>query len=464
MTDRPLQLDDIQGNVLGGFNTDYQALIALTVRDPVDFPRAAKWLSDQAPSVTVASEVLSGRTAMKVAAGPSPTWLCIAVGARFLKAARPEVLIRDQAFNDGMLRRAPSMLNDKTDPAQWRVGGSAAVVDVMLIVASNDEPSIAARADALCADAAATGLTTTYRETARRLDDKEHFGFRDGVSQPKVAGYDDDPAGALCAGHFVFGYPKEVGGPPFSPVVDEKGLTDNGSLLVFRRLAQNVQAFRTYVAEEAARISPEWPGMSHEHLAALIVGRWPSGAPVKSGQTKDPGTASPDNSFNFLDDAQGASCPFGAHIRKVNPRAGKKDVVEVPRMLRRGIPFGPLFDSRPEETDRGLCFMAFQSSIKEQFEFLTQHWMNDRQNPAPGNDLLVGRSNDVRRMEILGPAGPVEVRAAELQWIVPTGGAYLFAPGRSGLAKFGAPAVPFGLWKLKQLWARTADSIALSFE
>lgn len=461
MTERPLDLEDIQGNILGGFNTDIQVLLALTLPESADYSRAATWLAVQADSLTVASEVRAHRGFMKLAQpDPQATWLCIAVGLRLLKATQPDVLIRDDAFNGGMARRAPSILGDKTDNSKWRVGGSAAPVDVLVIVAANDEQAVVQRADALVASAAAAGLVQTYRETARRIDDREHFGFRDGISQPKIAGY--DPDGDIGAGNFIFGYPKEVGSAPYSPVVDPRGITDNGSLLVFRRLAQNVPNFRNYIAREYARISAQWPSLTASHLAALIVGRWPSGAPVKAGQIEDPGGTPPDNAFDFQDDPDARSCPFGAHIRKVNPRNGPKDVVEVPRMLRRGIPFGPTLDTKPDQDDRGLAFLAFQSSIKGQFEFLTQHWMNSALNPARGNDLLVGRSDSPRTMSISGPNGSVEVSAPELQWIVPTGGAYLFAPSRSGLKKFGTPPAPIGLWKLKQFWALTSDSVRTS--
>jgi Dyp-type peroxidase family len=373
-----------------------------------------------------------------------------------LSATQTDVRIRDDAFNGGMLKRAPSVLADKTDSSKWRVGGPASPVDVLLIVAANNEKAVANRADELSGSAATAGLVTAYRETTRRLDEREHFGFRDGISQPRVLG--DDLDGAVGPGNFVFGYPKEAGSDPFWPVVDPRHLTDNGSLLVFRRLAQNVSAFRKFCEEEQARIAPQWPGLTADHLAALLVGRWPSGAPVQAGQTADPGGSPPDNSFDFQDDPGALSCPFGAHIRKVNPREGPKDVVEVPRMLRRGIPFGPPFDAAPDD-DRGLAFLAFQTSVKSQFEFLTQHWMNSALNPSRGNDLLVGRADGTRTMHIPGPQGAIEVSAPEKQWIVPTGGAYLFAPSRSGLAKFGTPPAPIGLWKAKQLWAITVDSI-----
>jgi len=457
MTDRIPDLDEIQGNVVGGFNTDVQELVALTVTNAVDFQRSAAWVATLSPVVTTVSRVRSEREAMKAAAATVSPWLCVAVGPRLLSKTQSDVLIRDEAFNGGMVRRAPSILGDKSDSSGWRVGGPNAPVDVFLIIASNDDGAAASRAQELTAGAATAGMSATYRETLRRLDDREHFGFRDGISQPQVVGFDD--VGELRPGNFIFGHPKDADSGPFWPVVDPRGLTDNGSLLVFRRLAQDVAAFRSFCAAEAMRLAPQWPGLTAYHLAALLVGRWPSGTPVAAGQTRDPGQLPPSNDFDFKIDPGGASCPFGAHIRKINPRSGPKDVLEVPRMLRRGVPFGPLYDSAPG-ADRGLAFLAFQSSVKSQFEFLTQHWMNSALNPGRGNDLLVGRSDgSPRAMQIPGPAGPIQVSAPLADWITPTGGAYLFAPGKSGLAKFGTPPASLGLWKAHQLWAITLDSV-----
>jgi len=460
MSARALELDDIQGNVLGGFNTDVQTMLGLTVAQPQRFRDAAQWLASQADSVTVVSEVRASRPQMKSALPESGTWLFVAIGQRLIMATQPDVLIRDDAFNGGMLRRAPSILGDKTDPSTWRVGGPEAPLDVFLVVAANDEKAVAERAEALSSSAASAGLVTKYRETARRLDDREHFGFRDGISQPRVIG--DDPDGNVEPGCFVFGYPRETGSPPFSPVIDPRGLTDNGSLLVFRRLVQDVSAFRQFCKSESVRIGQQWPGLTPDHLAALVVGRWPSGAPVNAAHTDDPGGSPQDNEFDFRDDLEARSCPFGAHIRKVNPRMGPRDVLEVPRILRRGIPFGPLFDTAPDEVDRGLAFLAFQTSVRGQFEFLTQHWMNSALNPARGNDLLVGRSDGTCTLQVAGPDGPIDVHAPVMRSIVPTGGAYLFVPSRSGLVKFGTPSAPIGLGKVRKIWAIASDTVRAS--
>ncbi len=456
MTDRALELADIQGNVLGGFNTEIQVFLAFTALSSEVVMKAAQWVAGLADSVTTAADVSAQRGLMRQANPDSQlTWLCVAVGQQLLKATQPDLYIRDDAFNGGMLARAPSILNDRTDPATWKVGSVDKPVDVLLIVASNVEAAAVQRANDLLAVAAAAGLALSYRETGRRLhNEQEHFGFRDGISQPLVLGFDE--GGTFGAGNFVFGYPVVAGGPPVVPYSDERGVADNGSLLVFRRLEQDVAEFDRFCDQEAARLAPNWPQLSAPHLKALVVGRWPSGALASVQEMQDPGATLPQNDFDFSDDASGVKCPTGAHIRKVNPRQGQRDRVDVPRILRRGIPFGRPIKYEPDGA-RGLNFIAFQTSIRGQFEFLTQHWMNSDQKPAPGHDLLVGRSGGSRSMTISGPLGPVAVSTGPHQWIVPTGGAYLLAPSRSGLRKLGTPSASLGLWKVKVFSARVID-------
>lgn len=459
MTDRPLDLDDIQGNVLGGFNTDVQVAAALTVPRPADFGPPAAWLAGLAPAITVASEVSSGRSAIKATAA-TDTWLCVALGRELLKGVRPDVYIRDQGFLRGMGPRASPVLGDKTDQSTWRVGPPGAPVDVLLIVAGNDVAAAEARMDALAEQAAAAGFEVRYRETLRRLEGAhEHFGFRDGISQPSIAGL--DPGGTLQPGHFVFGYPRLAGGPPIGAVGDPDDVVDNGSLLVFRRLAQQVETFRSFCQGQADRIAPQWPGLTPDRVQALLVGRWPSGMPAVG--PSDPGTGGDDpaDAFDFrAGTPEAGACPLGAHIRKVNPRRGQTDQVEAPRILRRGIPFGPPYGVGQDEAERGLAFVAFQTSIEGQFEFLTQHWMNSGVNPAPENDLLLGRTGGPRTANLPGPAGAVAVTTPDSpSFVTPTGGAYLFAPGRKGLSKLGRAPPPAGLWSVRQLVAMASDAM-----
>ena len=67
----------------------------------------------------------------------------------------------------------------------------------------------------------------------------------------------------------------------------------NGSFLVFRRLYQNVGDLRDFVANAAAQVNRS--DVSSDRLAALLVGRWPSGAPViRTPMADDPSQATPD--------------------------------------------------------------------------------------------------------------------------------------------------------------------------
>lgn len=433
-----LDFDDIQGNILAGFNTDFQVLVAFTFRGN-DWQPVCQWLASLAPDVTSVTQVRQHRDRMKAAVIQNDTWLCVAVGERLMRMTQPDVIFSDDAFRKGMIRRAGSVLGDKTDAKLWKLGAVDNEVDVLLLTASNIQSAAVDRANQLMEAATAVGLTMTYRENGNRLDGREHFGFRDGISQPQVV--DSDENGSMHPGNFVYGYPKFDGGPPVTVHTDPREVTRNGSLLVIRRLLQDVGGFINFFTEHAAILKPQWPAVTPELLQALVVGRWPSGALVDMFQTSDPGSTGSENSFDFSDDMDGKRCPLGAHIRKVNPRKGKKDRVDIPRFLRRGIPFGPLFQDDPA-AERGLLFLSYQTSITDSFEFITGSWMNSFGKPASnaGHDLLVGRANE-RSLPLNTSLGSLLLDDGGINFITPSGGAYLFAPSKSGLQKLSSQPV-----------------------
>ena len=458
MSATELELEDIQGNVLAGFNTNVEILIGLAA-DPERYSEIAAWLAAQASDLTTVADIREQRGAMKAqlhGGGSALTWLGVALGAGLLDAIRGDLFIHDDGFTIGYRGRARS-LGDFTAPAAWQVGGPNNPLEVLLIVGSNDETAAEHRRDELIAAATAAGLSLTYNETARRIADLEHFGFRDGVSQPLVRGY--DIAGTIGPGHFVFGYEREPGDGGFLPAIDANNYLRNGSLLVFRRLSQDVAMFRDFCARQAAALGSIFPGMTGPHLQALLVGRWPSGALASIHIGTDPGRPSDDNGFDFSADL-GTDCPYGAHIRKVNPRAGPTNEVETPRILRRGIPYGLKYEDDPA-SERGLAFISYQTSIKGQSEFLAAGWMNSKIAPAPssGHDLLVGRARGQRAMPLPGPAGPVEISDGGAQWINPTGGGYLFAPGKTALSRLTEPIADGYLWRARKLLARATSSV-----
>jgi Dyp-type peroxidase family len=185
------------------------------------------------------------------------------------------------------------------------------------------------------------------------------------------------------AGEFVFGYP---GQHPDDPVKEGPAppmampWMHNGSFMVFRRIEQKVPEFRRFVAERAARL-----GMDRELLAARMVGRWRSGAPLELAPLRDNPALGADenrnNDFEFGDDPFQRKCPYAAHIRKVYPRddTGNEPEAQRHRIIRASIPFGT--EVEPGETttrhSRGMIFVCYQTSIERQFEFIQRSYSNN---------------------------------------------------------------------------------------
>ena len=323
----------------------------------------------------------------------------------------------------------------------------------------------------------------------------EHFGYLDGVSQPGVRGLTSrtDPVTRpnqglpgqelLWPGQFVFGYPTQVppATSPAPPIPDEyapgpvaalpAGLAwmKNGSFLVFRRLNQKVPELHAFAAQQGAALQTD-PTL----LEARMVGRWKSGAPLEISPLQDDPELAQDpaanNDFVFSADVFQRACPYAAHIRKVNPRddeanpadgstdADTHAAVLVRRVIRAGIAFGPEVTQREAATrttteERGLLFACYQTSIEQQFEFLQAAWAN---NPAfifnksrpgggahvnPGFDPLIGQAaangDRARTSDEPVPNFPSgSVRSTltmPADFVVPTGGAYLFVPSVSAL-------------------------------
>ena len=277
-------------------------------------------------------------------------------------------------------------------------------------------------------------------------------------------------------GQFVFGYPRQRDAEPASkpgPEADGGYLwMADGSFLVFRRLRQDVPEFRAFLAEEAARID----GLDPDRLAAMLVGRWPNGTALAVDPDQPEEAPMADrlrvNHFAYGNDAtpirvcadpfvateesarepdelrevQGAPadlsgdrCPTFAHVRKVNPRdrvtdQGGPAITLRSQMLRRGITFGSRYES-PDDGERGLLFLAYQTSIEEQFELLSRKWTNRPNAPEPssGHDLLVGQEQGRRTATLTSPGGGTVEISTERAWVVPTGGGYFFSPSVSVL-------------------------------
>jgi Dyp-type peroxidase family len=268
----------------------------------------------------------------------------------------------------------------------------------------------------------------------------EHFGYRDGISQPVFFETDAPQT-------------QENWNPSSGPnlVLTEvqlgAGKADWGSYYVFRKLEQNVRRFKEHERDLAGALN--LTGDSRELAGAMVIGRFEDGTPVAlSGVAL--GANTPANDFVYRDpetDPQGYRCPFSAHIRKTNPRGDPNgqtlDEQKSHRIARRGIPYGDptLPGSHLEalpETGVGLLFQCYQANLAHQFEFLQRAWANnaDMARPGTGIDPVIGQSSngsihDLRFPTRWGKPGGTLFSFHSV--VTLKGGEYFFAPSISFL-------------------------------
>lgn len=338
----------------------------------------------------------------------------------------------------------------------------------------------------------------------------EHFGFRDGISQPVIRGTSANkrvtPTRDIVEpGEFILGYANAHGFFPPSPMVRAEadhgddlpipqasalsrfpdfGRVDssalprdfgrNGSFLVIRELAQDVAAFEDHLNRTTQqmflnRLAERDAGMkltadgfdnierligqrpSVEWVAAKMMGRWRDGRAlvgnnIQSDQPPTPLELSNDFAYG-VDDPQGLACPFGAHIRRSNPRDSKQpgDALEQGitnrhRLLRRGRLYArPLSEDGAAEPEKGLLFACLCTDIERQFEFVQQTWINapDFHGLSNEPDPIVGARSPRNRFTIPTAAGPVRLQhpvgGGMKPFVTVRGGGYFFLPSRSAL-------------------------------
>ena len=212
----------------------------------------------------------------------------------------------------------------------------------------------------------------------------------------------------------------------------------NGTYVVFRKLHQRVAAFRRYL--KANSTSPE----DEELLAAKMMGRWRSGAPLALCPFHDDPElgADPQRNNDFLyqeDDPTGYKTPGGSHIRRTNPRdAAVAGVASIHRMIRRGTAYGPLLPEgvlEDDGADRGLMFAFVGAHLGRQFEFVQSRVDQRRRLPRRGRrqgSRSSGRTT--RAASFTVPRRPVRRRLQGLpRFVVTRGGEYGFMPGLRAL-------------------------------
>ena len=329
---------------------------------------------------------------------------------------------------------------------------------------------------------------------------KEHFGFTDGFGDPVFEGQYPEEAtkvrvfghgkiepgpeqkwAALATGEFLLGYPDEAQEIPGASMPLE--FSRNGTFVAWRKLHQNIAHFEDHI-DASSKDLDVVAGLGDESHAALLLrakmaGRWSDGVPLSIAPTCEDWLAFNDKrktaletkdtvalakltlqlfDFKYGDDLDGAKCPAGAHMRRVNPRDMLDPTIDLPgavrngsaltnrrRIIRRGLPYGA--HARDNDSEHGVIFMAVCASLFRQFEFVQQQWIQYGLDFNAGNDtcpLLGNHDGGTSKFTIPVPgdshrspflSGPLK------QFVECRGGEYFFIPSMTALRMMGTGIV-----------------------
>lgn len=437
MTDaqhEPLELDDLQHFLL----TRTPALAAryefLSFLEPTG---GRQWLAGMIDKVGTAKSVGD--------ASPDARWVSVAFtwnGLRALGLAEEALATFPEEFRQGMAARAQILgLTGANHPDHWVDELADSAVHAIVILFARD---VAERdrckqehARYLATLDGVKLLASQDLQANPPLDQPhEHFGYRDRLSIVPIAGsgqpLQPGSGPAIMPGEFFLGHVDESGVQPLAPTPNE--LAQNGSYLAYLKMQEHVGRFRDFLRENAETLEDQ------ELLAAKLMGRWRSGAPlVLAPEADDPELAEDMQRTNDFDygqmDPHGYACPIGAHIRRVNPR-DTVPTIERHRMIRRGSTYGPPLaeDAQEDGVERGVAVFVGCASLVRQFEFAMNVWTNDPHFKDLDNerDPITGTHDGTFDMTI--PAWPIRKKLEGLPaFTTVRGGAYFFLPGIGAL-------------------------------
>jgi deferrochelatase/peroxidase EfeB len=315
---------------------------------------------------------------------------------------------KSKAFVDGAFRRAARYLADTGHNAArwWKTPfDEPGCAHLLLTIHANSDAALntcTARLRGLLGADNLRGWDEQDRIDGCHLTPREqgrtaHFGFRDGIANPRIREFYNEKKGHKLhePGEFLLGYWNDCGFNPWllvnpwsrpnpwllplNPKPKLREFFRNGSFGVFRVIEQDEQALREFATHWAHH-----ERVDEAYVKAKLAGRWPNGRVVRPGELAAPkrgggaAGAAPVkdlDKFDFSDDQRGEGCPFGAHIRRMNPRGDHVVPTRRHPLIRRGMPYGPKYDDAPE-AERGLLGLFFCASLEDQFEFLLREWGN----------------------------------------------------------------------------------------
>jgi Dyp-type peroxidase family len=374
-------------------------------------------------------------------------WLSVGISYAGLKAlglSENSLQSFPEAFREGMAARA-RQLGDVgvNDPKNWDAAYGKGEVHIGVQAFSDSEDD--RRRILGIAREQLEGLSVSIlamQDFGAQPGDLNPLGYKDGIDQPAIEGSGFDPLPGqgkpIKAGEFILGYPGESG--VRLPMPQPEILGRNGTYVGFRKYQSRVGAFNRFLQAHGSNEA------ERELLAAKLVGRWRSGAPLTLAPEVDNPAVGADplrnNDFDYSNDARGRQVPFGCHIRRMNPRDTKLTRltdVNIHRIIRRGTTYGPPYDPNAlseadDEVPRGAIFLFISARAMTTIEFLQQEWINDGNFIGAGNerDPIVGLQEEGATFTI--PKEPVRRRIHSIETFnVLRGGEYFFMPSLSAL-------------------------------
>jgi deferrochelatase/peroxidase EfeB len=461
---------DVQGNIVRGYRLPLVRYLMLEVADRA---AARRWLADSVSGAGNVPQITS-----EAPWGDSKPETCFNIGLTYpglLALGTPEATLNgfSTEFKQGMAYRAVKLGDvDNSAPKNWPAPfDDPDRIHLIATIYANDDAHLdGVQRDALAGGKAFRLLGTRDGRSFR--NDYVHFGYRDNLTQPRFAEVHDsdryeDGQPKAPLGTVLLGYDTNFEGLLFQiPAPETFG--KNGSFNAFRVLAQDVAGFEKYLDQAADELLKHpkvdevlapgaeasiGAGLSRraalrEVVAANMCGRWRNGMPLALYDAPTPEV--PVKMMTNFDYSSDSRCPYGAHIRRANPR-GAQIVQRVAnnsrRLIRRGIPYGPLFDpAQPDDPakpipERGLLGNFIGANLGAQFEAMTTDWLNlGLQDPrvTGSNDPLLGANDPENSWFDLPLKSGETIRLRGLPRFVATrGGAYTFLPGLPGIRFLG---------------------------
>ncbi len=314
----------------------------------------------------------------------------------------------------------------------------------------------------------------------------EHFGFLDAIGDPVFDGQypPEMAAGAavgqgkllpdqswapLATGEFLLGHADESQEIPGAAMPLD--FSRNGTFFAYRKLHQNVHAFRDWVRRMAGEYAAVANMPEHEAEATLkakIAGRWTDGVPLMAApdyaawqafrERRQRATGAERDAldramvdFTFRDDPLGVKCPLGSHLRRSNTRDMLDPLLNAPpdkrggsvlnnrrRILRRGLPYGTAREGGTDADEHGIIMLAACANLFRQFEFVQQQWMQyglDFNLASEGCPIIGNHGPDAKFVIAVEPGSGRQPFIAHgmPQFVEVRGGDYFFIPSMTAL-------------------------------